>query len=304
MDFHFTEYQATVESAVVAMADRFRAVPSHQPAFHIYGDALDAEIERAGFHAVMQDSDLAGATAACVVMEFARLPPCVEIMASTFIHPVFCPDAPRPLALIEDPARAVRFLPQAKSALIVQGDGISLVRLQDGDVTPVESMLAYPYGHLSKAAVARIEPVKGDADELRRLWQVGIASEIHGALQSALNATSEYVTQRHQFGKPLGTLQAIQHRLSEVAVATHAIKWLTYRAASSGSAEDAAIACAYAQDAARQSAYDLHQFSGANGLTLEYVLHFWTYRLKALLSELGGAGTQSLRAADLAWGTA
>ena len=69
-------------------------------------------------------------------------------------------------------------------------------------------------------------------------------------------------------------------------------------------AEDAAIACAYAQDAARQSAYDLHQFSGANGLTLEYSLHFWTYRLKALVSELGGAGTQSLRAADLAWGTA
>ena len=304
MDFHFTEYQATVESAVMSLADRFRAVPSHQPAFHIYGEALDAEIERAGFHAVMQDSDLAGATAACVVMEFAKLPPCVEIMASTFIHPVFCPDAPRPLALIEDLHRPVRFLPQAKSTLLVQGDKISLIRLKAGDVTPVESLLAYPYGKLSKGAIARAEPIKGNADELRRLWQVGIASEIYGALESALNATTDYVTQRHQFGKPLGTLQAIQHRLSEVAVTAHAIKWMTYRAAAGGSAEDAAIACAYAQDAARQSAYDLHQFSGANGLTLEYSLHFWTYRLKALVSELGGAGTQSLRAADLAWGTA
>jgi hypothetical protein len=37
---------------------------------------------------------------------------------------------------------------------------------------------------------------------------------------------------------------------------------------------------------------------------LEYSLHLWTYRLKALLSELGGAGAQSLLAADLTWGRA
>ena len=82
------------------------------------------------------------------------------------------------------------------------------------------------------------------------------------------------------------------------------MRWLTFRAAYSGSDAEAAIACAYAQDAARQAAYDLHQFHGATGLTLEYALHLWTYRIKALLSELGGAGTQSLHAADALWGTA
>ena len=47
MDFHFTEYQATVESAVSALADRFRAVPVHQAAFQIYSAELDREVEAA-----------------------------------------------------------------------------------------------------------------------------------------------------------------------------------------------------------------------------------------------------------------
>ncbi|HXC37473.1 MAG TPA: acyl-CoA dehydrogenase family protein [Burkholderiales bacterium] len=304
MDFHFTEYQATVESAVIALADRHRAVPVHQASFHLYGDALDEEIAASGFHQVLQDVELGTVTAVGVIMEIAKVPASVEIMASTLIRPTFCPDVPRPLALIDRPDRPVRFLPHAKSALLLDGDKVSLIELGAGDVTPVESLFAYPYGTLSKSALARAKPIKADANELRRLWQVGMAAEICGALDAALALTTDYVTQRHQFGKALGSFQAVQHRLAEVAVSSHAMKWLIYRAAFSGSAEQAALACAYAQDAARQACYDLHQFSGANGLTLEYSLHFWTYRMKALLSELGGAGSQGLRAADLAWGTA
>jgi hypothetical protein len=43
---------------------------------------------------------------------------------------------------------------------------------------------------------------------------------------------------------------------------------------------------------------ETHQFHGAIGLTLEYPLHFWTYRLKALQGELGGPTAQALAAAD------
>jgi hypothetical protein len=304
MDFHFTEYQATVESAVIALADRHRAVPVHQANFHLYGEALDQEIESSGFHDVLQDNELGAVMAAGVIMEIAKLPASAEVMASTLIRPALCPDAPRPLAVIDRPDRPVRFLPQAKSALVLQGDTVSLIRLTDGDVVPVQSLFAYPFGKLTKDALNKARPIKAGGNELRRLWQIGVAAEISGNLAAALSATTDYVTQRHQFGKPLGSFQAVQHRLAEVAVTAHAMKWMTYRAASSGSAEEAALACAYAQDAARQGCYDLHQFSGANGLTLEYSLHYWTYRMKALLSELGGAGSQSLRAADLAWGVA
>jgi len=308
MDFRFTEYQNTVASAVSSLADRFRAAPVHETGFHFYGETLDAEIAAAGFHDVAADPELGSVSAVGVISEIAKLPPSVEIMASTLIRALVAKmsgvEVPRPLALIERPDRPVRFLTKARAALVVQGDSVSLIRLKEGDVAPVESMFAYPYGRLAKAALARAAQLKVDVNELRRVWQIGVAAEIMGALDSALALTSDYVTQRQQFGKPLGTLQAIQHRLAEVAVTSHAIRWLTFRAASSGSGVDAAIACAYAQDAGRQAVYDVHQFHGATGLTLEYSLHLWSYRIRGLLSELGGAGTQSLKAADLAWGVA
>ena len=47
--------------------------------------------------------------------------------------------------------------------------------------------------------------------------------------------------------------------------------------------------------------YDLHQFLGAMGMTLEHPLHLWTYRLKALIGELGGRAEQAAAAADAIW---
>ena len=38
------------------------------------------------------------------------------------------------------------------------------------------------------------------------------------------------------------------------------------------------------------------------GMTLEHPLHLWTYRLKALIGELGGRGTSALAAAEGLWG--
>lgn len=307
MDFQFTEYQLTVASAVADFARRFGTVPAKMDTFHLYDAAIDAEIERSGFHDVMRDADLSAIGAVCVISEFAKLPSCVEIMASVLVRPALdlAPDFPRPLALVELPDRPVRFLPQARAALVFSGNGIDVIQLAQGDVAELDSLFAYPYGRLSAAALGKALPLKIDAAkvaDIRRLWQIGIAAEICGALDGALTLTIDYVTQRQQFGKPLGTLQAIQHRLAEVAVTLHAVKWLAYRAASSGDAEHATTACAYAQESARQAAYDLHQFHGATGMTLEYPLHLWTYRLKALLGELGGAGTQNLQLADQVWG--
>ena len=101
------------------------------------------------------------------------------------------------------------------------------------------------------------------------------------------------MTQRTQFGRRIGSFQAIQHRLALAVQITEACRWLALRAAQSGSSEDAAIAALYAQDQFRGVVTDLHQFTGAIGLTLEYPLHLWTYRLKALQGELGGIAEQA-----------
>jgi alkylation response protein AidB-like acyl-CoA dehydrogenase len=65
------------------------------------------------------------------------------------------------------------------------------------------------------------------------------------------------------------------------------------KAAGTADDGDAALAASHAQDSATRVVYDLHQMLAAMGMTLEHPLHLWTYRLKALLSELGGRGGQA-----------
>jgi alkylation response protein AidB-like acyl-CoA dehydrogenase len=121
----------------------------------------------------------------------------------------------------------------------------------------------------------------------------GLACEQSAASQFLLEMTVAYCKTRYQFGQPIGSFQAIQHRLVMTAEQAHATLWLSRQAAWRDTDSDAAIACAYAQEAVGKVAYDLHQFSGAMGLTTEFPLHFWTYRLRALQGELGGSSIQA-----------
>ena len=54
-------------------------------------------------------------------------------------------------------------------------------------------------------------------------------------------------------------------------------RWLARRAAWSDTEADAALAAGFTQSRIAAFTYDLHQFSGAMGLTLEFPLHLWTY---------------------------
>jgi alkylation response protein AidB-like acyl-CoA dehydrogenase len=110
------------------------------------------------------------------------------------------------------------------------------------------------------------------------------------------------VSERKQFGRPLATFQAIRHRLAEASVRATGVRWLALKAAASDDAADAALAAHHAQDSAARIVYDLHQFLGGMGITLEHPLHLWTYRLKALLADLGGRHAHASAAAGFLWG--
>jgi len=229
--------------------------------------------------------------------------PAVEVAASTLVRPRLCPEAPRPLALVSG-SRPVRFGAEAKTALIDTGDAVLRLDVRPGDFTPLDTLFAYPYAKLAEAAHSRAVPLaqNGALADLRRAWRIGLAAEITGAIEAGLRATIDHVTQRKQFGQPIGAFQAIHHRLAEVAVQLESIRWLTFKAAGSGDPVDAALAAGQAQAAIRQAVYDFHQFHGAMGLTLEHPLHLWTYRLKALAGEMGGASQQFEAATAGTWG--
>jgi alkylation response protein AidB-like acyl-CoA dehydrogenase len=165
----------------------------------------------------------------------------------------------------------------------------------------VESPYGYPYALLETTDVESFGP--GSGRRLVNWWRVALAVEISGALDGAVGHTVRYLGERHQFNKPLGALQALQHRLAEAHVWAEGTRWLARRAAfEHASSELAAIAAAYAAQAAQIIGTDMHQLCGAIGFTTEFDLHLWTARLHALRVELGGVTAHQLATATAYWG--
>jgi Acyl-CoA dehydrogenase, C-terminal domain len=304
MNFEPTEEQASILEGLSRVLAPYRSVDAKSVIQRtIYATALEHTLRESGFLDVGAEDAEARMSAALIVAEIATLPVCIEAMASILIRPVICPGSPGPIAILSaDSAVPTRFLPQAKTALILDEDCVRLLALQPADIEAAPTLFAYPVARLTPSARERARTLTGvSAETLGRLWQIGIALEIYGALTAAHRLTLDHVTNRRQFGRPLGALQALQHRLSMNAMNLEAIRWLALRAVFSESIADAAMAAAYAQHAVTTIVYDVHQFSGAMGLTLEYPLHLYTYRARMLLSECGGAHAHIETTVNCAW---
>jgi alkylation response protein AidB-like acyl-CoA dehydrogenase len=133
------------------------------------------------------------------------------------------------------------------------------------------------------------------------LAAVALAAEQVGGAQKVLETAVQYAKDRVQFGRPIGSFQAVQHGLAKCAVAIEGARWLTYEAAWSGECAAAATALAAAVRAAERVRRDTHQFTGALGFTTEYDLHLWTMRLPALTIEAATTGSAAIAAATSQW---
>ena len=119
-------------------------------------------------------------------------------------------------------------------------------------------------------------------------------AEMTGLAQKTLDMTVDYIKGRVQFGRPIGSFQAVRHKASDMLMDVEAMRWLSYSAlAALDRGEDAhrevAIAKAWASDAYRRAAANAHQLHGGMGATLEYGLHPYLRRAKARELELGHA---------------
>ncbi len=307
MELSISEDQRQILDALDGLAKPYASVPIHDISFALTSDALDAELAGNGFLDVAAMDDLGPETAAMVVERLARLPFAVETAATALVRPLLDPELPRPLCLVEDGAQgnAVRFLKPGATVVVVGAGGVRSFTASEAHIATAhdESIFAYPMAVL-KALPAETEMRAYDvpAAQVLTQWRIGLAAEASGLLAAALAATVTYVSERKQFGRPIATFQALRHRLAEAQVVSNGCYWMTMKAAVSGDAGDAALAALHAQEAARRVTYDYHQFLGAMGMTLEHPLHLWTYRLKALIGELGGRGAQGLAAAEAIWG--
>lgn len=307
MELALSEDQVQILDAIDTLAKPYASVPIHDISFALTSAELDRELAEGGFLDVVAMDELGPETGALVVERLARLPFAVESAASALVRPLLDSELPRPLCLIEEGSvgRAVRYLAPGATVVIAGPSGVrSFVATADHIAEAHDaSIFAYPMAVLSSLpAEADTRQYNVPASEVLVQWRIGLAAEASGLMAAAMAATVTYVTERKQFGRPIATFQALRHRLAEAQVVTNGAYWMTMKAAATRDPGDAALAALHAQEAARRVTYDFHQFLGAMGMTLEHPLHLWTYRLKALTSELGGRGANALAAAEAIWG--
>ena len=306
MRFELSDDQRAVMASVATVLERHAGAAR---ARDLGGDdpTYDHELEQAlatgGFLDLAADSDAGPLAAALVVEATARAAGVASIAARALVAPALgLDDLASPVALVVGGFGApVRFAPAATTAVVLGADDVSVVDLAPGHVTPVRSRYGYPFGTIRLGAGR-----SADASPARLCdwWRVGLALELAGTTAAALDVTVAYVRDREQFGRPIGSFQAVQHRLAECAVGVRASRWLALEAAWLGApAEAAATALTYGLESAERTFADTHQFTGALGFTTEYDLHLWTMRLPALRAEAALLGEPSRAVAATRWGT-
>jgi alkylation response protein AidB-like acyl-CoA dehydrogenase len=205
----------------------------------------------------------------------------------------------------------------------VAGDAIAAVRFEgrtpypayaaDADVLLTfgagGTVLAHTAAEIEVTHVSSVDPLRpvfqvttrGDGEILGtsrdvvalawRLAVAGAACQLAGVSRRLLDMTVEYVKVREQFGRPVGSFQAVKHKLASVAVSVDMAL-----AASSSAFETvvddidgvrASAAKAYAGQAGEQANVESLQLHGGIGFTWEYQLHLWMKRAMSLGTAYG-----------------
>ncbi len=304
MDFELDDDQRAVQDAVSVLLER-KAGPDRARMLGErggYDTELDDALDEAGFLDLAAHEDAGPLQAALVVEAVARAAGTNAIGARALVAPGVTDQAPAgPVALAVDGSDApVRFGAHARTLLVAGESEARLRELEPGEAEPVASSYGYPMARVPTDGGVSLG--EGSAERLRDWWRLAIATEAVGTMTAAFDLTVDHVKGREQFGRPIGSFQAIQHRLAEAAVSIEGARWLCYEAAWRGApAEESALAAASATAAAKSLGPELHQLTGAIGFTVEYDLHVWTMRLQVLRLELDGIPGHARAAARARW---
>lgn len=179
----------------------------------------------------------------------------------------------------------------------VDADTAGLVLLaQDGKVTDANAAASHESVDPSrKLFEVTASGASHDAD-VNLAFEFGVlatAAQLVGAAQAMLDQSVDYAKQRHQFGRAIGSYQAIKHKLADVHIAVELARPLVYGAAlalgedSPDTARDVSAAKVAAAEAALLAARSALQTHGAIGFTHEHDLSLWLLRVQALRSAWG-----------------
>ena len=139
--------------------------------------------------------------------------------------------------------------------------------------------------------------IEGEAavEDLRRLGSTLASLESYAHAQRALDMTVDYVQTRVQFGRPIGSFQAVQMRLADLATRVQASNFLVHEllwhfGEGSEDPSQVAVVKAVTAETVAQVTQDCHLLHGGIGFITEYPLYFHTIRGKEASLRFGGAG--------------
>jgi len=206
-------------------------------------------------------------------------------------------------------ARLVPAAAVADEAVVLDGDRLVLVQLGDNRAT-VENLGSMPVADVTvdgavlasgRAAAAALDGALDD-------WLVLTAAALVGIGARALEIGVAYVKERRAWGVPIGSFQAISHRLADSATALDGARLLTWEAAWAAaeeparSAELAAMAFAFAYESARDVTHRSLHFHGGYGFMMEYDIQLYYRRARAWANVFAEPGAVFRRVADRRYG--
>jgi alkylation response protein AidB-like acyl-CoA dehydrogenase len=191
------------------------------------------------------------------------------------------------------------------SAVLVldEGDGAKLVETGDATIESLDLIDATRrYSHVKADGG---EPLPGDVEAAIDRSLVAVAAELTGVAQRAMEMAVDYAKEREQFGRAIGSYQAVSHQCARMLYDTEEARSLTLYAAWTADAEPeslplaASMAKARASDAAWRVTAAALQVHGGIGFTWEHDLQFWLKRAKVGGELFGAARLHRERVAQL-----
>lgn len=208
---------------------------------------------------------------------------------------------------VRDAPVVIEYGSELDALIVLRDDGVRLVAIDEiapldpvdptDPLTPVALAGGVPDGRpVADAAVAAEARVAGTV--LTAALLVGIADR-------AVQAAVDYTSQRHQFGRPVGSFQAVKHLVADAYVRASLARSATYAAAAmvdddqAGDARRAASAAKLvAADAAIRNARTCIQVHGGMGFTWEMIPHYLLKRAWVLEHAFGTRAHHAERAAS------
>lgn len=189
----------------------------------------------------------------------------------------------------------------AVAAAVVARDAsrVLLARAEAGPAPPT-------LDHAPVADVRLVDPtVLADGDTARAAfadaldeWRTLTGAALVGLAGRALEVATDYARGRHQFGAPIGSFQALQHRLADVATLVAAARLVVADAAAVPSPVAASRAFVLATRAARDAAGVAVHVHGGYGVMAEYDVQLFFRRASAWPLLLGDPGRETELVAD------